>query len=47
MNSSGKEKKPFQGSPYLAVPFDQPLSKEVITNEYGILPEYQKYYNHG
>ena len=40
-------KKPFQGSPYLAVPFDQPLSKEVITNEYGILPEYQKYYNYG
>ncbi len=40
-------KKPFQGSPYLAVPFDQLLSKEVITNEYGILPEYQKYYNHG
>lgn len=38
-------KKPFQGSPYLSVPFDQPLSKEVITNEYGILPEYQKYYN--
>lgn len=29
-------KKPFQGSPYLAVPFGQPLSKEVITNEYGI-----------
>ncbi len=29
-------KKPFQGSPYLAVPFDQHLSKEVITNEYGI-----------
>ena len=40
-------RKPFQSSPYLAVPFDQPLSKEVITNEYGILPEYQKYYNHG
>ena len=39
-------RKPFQSSPYLAVPFDQPLSKEVITNEYGILPEYQKYYNH-
>lgn len=34
-------RKPFQSSPYLAVPFDQPLSKEVITNEYGILPEYQ------
>lgn len=40
-------RKPFQSSPYLAVPFDQPLSKEVITNEYGILPEYQKYYNYG
>nr|WP_288233439.1 DUF1266 domain-containing protein [uncultured Anaerostipes sp.] len=24
-------RKPFQSSPYLAVPFDQPLSKEVIT----------------
>ena len=29
-------------SPYLSVPFDQPLSKEIITDEYGYLPEYQK-----
>lgn len=40
-------KKHCKISPYLSVPFDQPLSKEVITDEYGILPEYQKYYNHG
>lgn len=40
-------KRPFRDLPYRSVPFDQPLSKEVITNEYGILPEYQKYYNYG
>lgn len=40
-------KKPFWTSPYLSVPFNQPLSKEVITDEYGILPEYQKYYGRG
>ena len=29
-------------SPYLSVPFDQPLSKEIIPDEYGSLPEYPK-----
>lgn len=35
-------KKPFQGSPYLSIPFEHPLSKEVVTDKYGILMEYRK-----
>lgn len=29
-------------SPYLSIPFDLPLSKEVITDKYGVLPAYQQ-----
>lgn len=32
----------FRESPYLSIPFDLPLSKKIITDQYGILPEYQK-----
>ena len=35
-------KRPFRDLPYRSVPFDQPLSKEVITNEYGILDVYKR-----
>ena len=40
-------KRPFRNLPDFSVPFNQTLSKEVITNEYGILSEHPKYYNHG
>ncbi len=32
----------FRVCPYLSIPFDLELSKEIITDKYGILPEYQK-----
>ncbi len=32
----------FRQSPYLMVPFDLPLSTEIVTDKYGFLPEYQK-----
>ena len=34
--------KPYQTIPYLSVPFDTPLSREVATDRYGILPAYQR-----
>ena len=39
-----KGKKPYKKIPYTTIAFDTPLSKEIITNKYGIMPEYQKYY---
>lgn len=39
-----KGKKPYKTIPYTTVAFDTPLSKEVLTDEHGIMPEYQKYY---
>lgn len=34
-----KGKKPYRECPYLSTPFDLPLSKEVITDKYGILTQ--------
>lgn len=39
-----KGKKPYKKIPYTTIAFDTPLSKEILTNQYGIMPEYQKYY---
>ncbi len=41
-----KGKKPYRECPYIATPFDLPLSNEIVTDQYGILPEYQKYYKY-
>ncbi len=30
--------------PYTTIPFDTPLSKEIITDKYGIMPAYQQHY---
>ena len=40
-----KGQKPFRESPYVSTPFELRLSKEIITDRYGVLPEYQKYYH--
>ena len=37
-------KKPYQKIPYITAAFDTPLSKEVITDKYGIMPTYQKFF---
>lgn len=37
-------KKPYKTIPYETIAFDTPLSKEIITDQYGIMPAYQKYY---
>lgn len=37
-------KKPYEKIPYTTIAFDTPLSKEIITDKYGIMPQYQKYY---
>ncbi|HIY22662.1 MAG TPA: DUF1266 domain-containing protein [Candidatus Flavonifractor merdigallinarum] len=37
-----KGKRPYKSIPFSTVPFDTPLSKEVLTDQYGILPEFQK-----
>ncbi|MBS4960481.1 MAG: DUF1266 domain-containing protein [Clostridiales bacterium] len=42
-----KGRKPFQNSPYLSISFDQLLSKEVVTDEYGVLLKYRKNHKHG
>lgn len=34
--------KPYETIPYVTIPFDAPLSKEVITDRYGIMPAYQR-----
>ena len=39
-------KKPYKKIPYSTISFDTPLSKEIITNKYGIMPAYQKYYKY-
>ena len=39
-----KGEKPYKKIPYTTIAFDTPLSKEIITDKYGIMPEYQKYY---
>lgn len=39
-----KGKKPYKKIPYTTIAFDTPLSREIITDRYGIMPEYQKYY---
>ena len=39
-----KGKKPYKEIPYMTVGFATPLSKKIITDKYGIMPEYQKYY---
>ena len=39
-----KGKKPYKKIPYTTIAFDTPLSKEIITDKYGIMPQYQKYY---
>lgn len=36
--------KPYKKIPYAAVAFDTPLSKEVITDRFGFMPEYSEYY---
>ncbi len=41
-----KGKKPYKKIPYVTIAFNTPLSKEIITNKYGIMPEYQKYYKY-
>ena len=37
-------KKPYKKIPYTTIAFDIPLSKQIITDQYGIMPEYQQYY---
>lgn len=32
----------FRETPYLSIPFDLPLSKEIVTDKYGYMPAYQK-----
>lgn len=39
-----KGQKPYKMIPYTTIAFETPLSKEIITDKYGIMPEYQKYY---
>lgn len=39
-----KGEKPYKKIPYTTIAFDTHLSKEIITDKYGIMPEYQKYY---
>lgn len=39
-----KGEKPYKNIPYTTIAFDTPLSKEIITNKYGIMPEYEQYY---
>lgn len=39
-----KGKKPYTKIPYLMIDFHTPLSKEMLTDKYGIMPEYQKYH---
>lgn len=39
-----KGEKPYKYIPFTTIPFDTPLSKEVITDRNGIMPQYQKYY---
>ena len=34
----------YKNIPYITGPFDTPLSKEVITDRYGIMPAYQHIY---
>ena len=41
-----KGEKPYKKIPYTTIAFDTPLSKEIITNKYGIMPEYQKFYEY-
>ena len=37
-------KRPYTYIPYVTTPFDTELSKEIITDEYGIIKEYQEGY---
>ena len=39
-----KGQKPYKMIPYTTIPFDTPLSKEILTDKYGIMPAYQKHY---
>ncbi len=41
-----KGEKPYKMIPYTTIPFETPLSKEIITNKYGIMPEYQNHFEY-
>ena len=41
-----KGEKPYKMIPYTTIAFDTPLSKEVLTNKYGIMPQYQNHFEY-